>query len=329
MSKIPEAPRCQHLHDTGYRCGSPALRGQSFCYNHYRHYQPRFFAGQKGYRIPVLEECSSVELAVREILQGVNDDHLDLAKARVMLYGIQLVAPYSTRRFYFGPKDVEIELPVAMQSPTGASSPAPAPPAPSPNPPLALAAPPDPPPPVATPLDPVVPTPAPQDPVPDPASAATAPSGNSVTAAAIEASNSDVTDDAEIRDSIFHPDPAAVRAYWTQHLPADVANLRTTLGDLVYEPPEWLPLTEPQLAYLRNHLPPDNGPGTPEQQENLQRINLHLTHIMIKPPQPEAIREAWTEACESHQQAEQIFQDIRKSPEAVADILRSVARDLA
>src|ERR1017187_8418857 len=44
-------PSCHHLHSTGNRCGSPALRGEQFCFYHHPTRRPPCAAGRKP-RLP-------------------------------------------------------------------------------------------------------------------------------------------------------------------------------------------------------------------------------------------------------------------------------------
>ena len=125
-----------------------------------------------------------------------------------------------------------------------------------------------------------------------------------------------------MRSSIFHPDPETVRAYWTQHLTPEVIDLRCPSGDLVYTPPEWLPLTEEQLAYLRERLGPDDRRlQSPEERENYERMTLHFTHIMVKPPQPEKIIKCYNDLWNGKKMWDNLDAAIKKDPKNAAKML--------
>ena len=94
MRTVSEAPRCQHVHDSGYTCGSPALRGQNFCYHHHQIHYPRLLPGQKSYQFRSLDGQSAVELFVRNLFQSYHDGHINDSQVRTYLYGVQIMAPY-------------------------------------------------------------------------------------------------------------------------------------------------------------------------------------------------------------------------------------------
>jgi hypothetical protein len=116
MSYLLDAPRCEHLHDSGIRCGSPALRGKQFCYNHQLLYEPRILPGQEGYRLPPLESQKSVERFVRQLLQSFHDGHISAVQVRLYLYAMQLVAPYACQDRTPYAREVETELTPAMRA---------------------------------------------------------------------------------------------------------------------------------------------------------------------------------------------------------------------
>jgi hypothetical protein len=115
MSYLLDAPRCEHLHDSGIRCGSPALRGKSFCYNHHLLHTPRLLPGQPGYQLPALESEKSVEMLVRHVLQSFHDGRLNVAQVRLYLYGIQVLAPYACKDYSPHARYVATELTPAMR----------------------------------------------------------------------------------------------------------------------------------------------------------------------------------------------------------------------
>ena len=271
-----EAPRCQHIKDNGIRCGSPALRGKQFCYHHQRAHFSRHLPGVGGYFIPPLETPESVTLVALQIAQAAHDGTIGLPLARFMLSAVRFAAPYAVKHSTY-PPDVVTELPPAMEAVCNINF---------------------------RPTLPMAPdqqfTDSSDDQIPGcPDDQVTTSDDDSPSQ---ENSQSPASDEQlvkapnPIRDSIFHLDPAAVRAYWTQHLPPDVANLRSPNGELIYEPPNWLPLTPEQLAYLREHDPPENSRGTREERENHERVILHFSCLQVQPPHPEEILHLHAEA---------------------------------
>ena len=82
-----EFSHCQHIKVDGTRCGSPALRQKMFCYFHNRirklHIAPL---------APVLEDANSVQFALSEVLQSLQEDKIEPKKAAAMGYILQIAA---------------------------------------------------------------------------------------------------------------------------------------------------------------------------------------------------------------------------------------------
>ncbi|MGZ4816168.1 MAG: hypothetical protein ACXVZV_12205 [Terriglobales bacterium] len=111
-----DAPRCQHIHPNGMRCGSPALRGQPFCYNHDQIYNPRALPGQKPYKFPALETQAAMEIVVRQILQAYHDNQITTEQTRTYFYGLQLLMPHVCKGNSPYAPAVQTELTPAMQA---------------------------------------------------------------------------------------------------------------------------------------------------------------------------------------------------------------------
>ncbi|MGA9526927.1 MAG: hypothetical protein WBS24_02295 [Terriglobales bacterium] len=91
--------RCQHLHTAGTQCGSPALRGQQYCYYHQEN-PPRPLENNAGSEssgdpqllIPVLEDAHSIQVAIRQIMQALVQKKLDSKTAGLLLYALQIAS---------------------------------------------------------------------------------------------------------------------------------------------------------------------------------------------------------------------------------------------
>jgi hypothetical protein len=84
---------CHHLHPTGNRCGSPALRGEQFCfYHHPTRRRPRA-AGRKprlpAFHLPNLEDRASIQRALAKVVSRVVSGRLDRATARLIAYSLR------------------------------------------------------------------------------------------------------------------------------------------------------------------------------------------------------------------------------------------------
>jgi hypothetical protein len=91
--RLAEAsPRCAHVRRSGVRCGSPARRGQPFCYYHTRFYE------FPDLEFPALEDAPTIQMAIQQVLEELRRDRLDARKAGVMLYGLQTAGAMLGRR---------------------------------------------------------------------------------------------------------------------------------------------------------------------------------------------------------------------------------------
>ena len=80
-------PQCQHIKTNGNRCGSPCIQGHPFCYFHNRAYLDR-----KDFRIPLIEDAESLQLAINEVLRGLFAGQIDMLEARTALYAMRISA---------------------------------------------------------------------------------------------------------------------------------------------------------------------------------------------------------------------------------------------
>jgi hypothetical protein len=86
------APRCQHIKDNGHLCGSPALSGQPFCYNHDRAHHPPVDPRKNPVAfIPFLENGQSIQIAVTNIARAICGRQLDAQQANAIFNGMRLL----------------------------------------------------------------------------------------------------------------------------------------------------------------------------------------------------------------------------------------------
>ena len=114
-------PECRHMHVKGRSCGSPALKGQPYCYFHARsrkrHLPPdtlptvihplntdaerqrnpilaEYFAGTSGapltFDFPPIEDRESIQVSASMILTALGRNLLDPRRAASMLYALQV-----------------------------------------------------------------------------------------------------------------------------------------------------------------------------------------------------------------------------------------------
>lgn len=85
---------CRHILPSGYKCKSPALRGQSFCYYHNaaRRLARISRTSAEPLIFPSIEDSSGVQIALNEVLRDLGAHRIDQKKAGVFFYGLQIAA---------------------------------------------------------------------------------------------------------------------------------------------------------------------------------------------------------------------------------------------
>ncbi len=90
--------QCRHVHAAGHQCGSPALRGERFCYFHHSTRRPRPAAGKfrhldthEPFELPVVEDRASALSVAAQILARIASNDLDVVRAGRLLYNLQIL----------------------------------------------------------------------------------------------------------------------------------------------------------------------------------------------------------------------------------------------
>jgi len=81
-----QAPRCQHLHATGRRCGSPALRGEKFCYFHERLHSTTNWTDN----IDFIEDAHSLQCAIMKVIDLMRGGHSPYQEIALLLRSLRL-----------------------------------------------------------------------------------------------------------------------------------------------------------------------------------------------------------------------------------------------
>jgi hypothetical protein len=82
--------QCRYLHPNGHRCLKPARRGEYFCHSHLKHRRP--VLALTATTLPLLDDRSSIQLTLTQILQGIFTNTLDPKQGGHLLYGLQIAA---------------------------------------------------------------------------------------------------------------------------------------------------------------------------------------------------------------------------------------------
>ena len=94
---MPHPPTCTHRFADDHRCGSPALRGEVYCYYHHPKRKPVANPyerrARRGFHIVVPDSPQAFQQALGQVLQRLAANQLDVHRAGQMLYTLQLLAP--------------------------------------------------------------------------------------------------------------------------------------------------------------------------------------------------------------------------------------------
>ena len=99
---MPNFKNCTHIKVTGVRCGSPALRGEQFCYFHQR--MLRTVKGPPASRVhhaALLEDEKSIQASLMEVVNALLRGTIELKLAELILRALN-TAVRNIRRVHFG-----------------------------------------------------------------------------------------------------------------------------------------------------------------------------------------------------------------------------------
>jgi hypothetical protein len=96
MSVNQSPHQCFHYHSLGHRCGSPALRGEYFCYHHQNSLKsaPVIIFPTQPFELPRLTDRDSVLRAADQVASRIAANSLDLRRAKAILSAIYLAATH-------------------------------------------------------------------------------------------------------------------------------------------------------------------------------------------------------------------------------------------
>lgn len=92
---IPSSRRCHHREPEGRRCGSPSMRGESFCYHHHQTRRPVANvhlrrARQSKFSLPEPGSRAEIQQAIGTIMLRIANNDIDLRRAGLLLYALQI-----------------------------------------------------------------------------------------------------------------------------------------------------------------------------------------------------------------------------------------------
>src|SRR6202161_3423597 len=89
----PNVRKCTHIKVTGQQCGSPALRGEFFCYFHTRVIKGvEQRVDMRLDSIALLEDCEAIPLSIMHVVDGLVKGTLDPTRARLIIQALRIAA---------------------------------------------------------------------------------------------------------------------------------------------------------------------------------------------------------------------------------------------
>jgi hypothetical protein len=94
-ARLSEYPLCRHTKTDGRLCQSPALATSAFCHFHQRAHRTRMTTIGPGPALSThvlhpLRDAKSIRQAIAMVLSATASGRLQLKKAKLMLYALQL-----------------------------------------------------------------------------------------------------------------------------------------------------------------------------------------------------------------------------------------------
>jgi hypothetical protein len=87
-------PTCHHVFPDNHRCGSPALRGERFCYYHHPSRKPvanpRARLARRGFHLAAPRNHADLQQALGEVITRLAAKKLDVHRAGLLLYSLQI-----------------------------------------------------------------------------------------------------------------------------------------------------------------------------------------------------------------------------------------------
>src|SRR5882672_2596213 len=109
----PNTVVCTHVKVNGVQCGSPALRGEQFCYFHQRMFRgvptP---PGSRLHPVALLESDEAIQASIMEVVNALARNTIDLRRADLILKALWIAVKNSRRsRFDIWASRMVTEIP--------------------------------------------------------------------------------------------------------------------------------------------------------------------------------------------------------------------------
>jgi hypothetical protein len=113
MPLHPNVRRCTHIHITGHRCGSPALKQEYFCYFHTRMIKGvQTRVDSQIHPIALIENPEAIQSAIMHMIDGVLKGTIDNKRAALVLKALYIAVRNSRNvHFRIRPDDMVRQVP--------------------------------------------------------------------------------------------------------------------------------------------------------------------------------------------------------------------------
>ena len=103
---------CTHIKVTGVRCGSPALRGEEYCYFHYR-----MLCESRVSHVALLENEEAIQVSLMEVVNSLLRGTIDVKRGELVLRALNTAVRNSRRARFENRSDMVRELPEPVVQP--------------------------------------------------------------------------------------------------------------------------------------------------------------------------------------------------------------------
>jgi hypothetical protein len=87
---------CQHTFPDAHHCGSPAMRGERFCYYHHPTRRPvqdtSARRARRGFTIATPTDPATLQQALHQVIRRLAANQLDVHRAGLLLYSLQIAS---------------------------------------------------------------------------------------------------------------------------------------------------------------------------------------------------------------------------------------------
>jgi hypothetical protein len=114
---MPNVKNCTHIRVTGVRCGSPALRGEQFCYFHQRMLRTVKGPDSRIHHAALLEDEESIQASLIEVVNALLRGTIEIKRAELILRALNTAVRNIRRVKFSRHADMIREIPTYPAAP--------------------------------------------------------------------------------------------------------------------------------------------------------------------------------------------------------------------